>query len=113
MKTQTILYVYSSESLMGYVALHFDCEKETYILVDCWSPKIFPKMKQILALLISTYRHYNLIIPGFNNQVATAARSCWLPKRVNPNEGFVWYGKEAPLDPERSFLTMLQGDYAL
>ena len=113
MKTQTILYVYSSEGLMGYVALHFDCGKETYILVDCWSPKVFPKMKQILALLISTYRHNNLIIPGFNSQVATAARSCWLPKRENPNEGYIWYGKEAPLDPERSFLTMLQGDYAL
>jgi len=112
-KTKQVLYVSYKGEIIGYIILHIDDIKKSVILVDYWSKELVYLAKPILHNLLRKYSNMNIIIPSFNVQFERAAKNLLLIKRKSSQTGFIYNAKYKPIDLEKSFLCMLQGDYGL
>lgn len=112
-KTKQVLYVSYKGEIIGYIILHIDDKKKSIMLVDYWSKELVYLAKPILLNLLRKYSNMNIIVPSLNVQFEKAAKNLLLIKRKSPQTGFIYNAKYNTLDPDRSFLCMLQGDYGL
>ena len=112
-KTQQVLYVSYKGKIIGYIILHIDDKKKSIMLVDYWSKELSFLAKPIILNILKKYSNMNVIIPSLNFQFEKAAKNLLLIKRKSPQVGFIYYAKHKPLEPEKSFLCMLQGDYGM
>jgi len=112
-KTKQVLYVSYKGEIIGYIILHIDDKKKSIMLVDYWSKELVCLAKPILLNLLRKYSNMNIIVPSLNVQFEKAAKNLLLIKRKSPQTGFIYNAKYNTLDPDRSFLCMLQGDYGL
>jgi len=111
-KSKTIYYIYHKNEMKGFKILNA-YKKKCVMLVDYWCSDIANYAKPILKFLLRNYKDYNLIIPSYNKKFRKAAMSCLLVKRKNSIIGFIHFGKEKPIEDDRCFLTMVQGDIHL
>lgn len=112
-ETKVIYFMYKMNELLGYIILNIDDSKKSVILVDYWSSDIVKYAKSIFNFLLKTYRDSNIIVPSFDSDIVIAANNCLMFKRKNPNVGFIDCSKHGSFVVNRSFLTMLQGDYGM
>lgn len=109
--SRRVWLVYKKRALIGFVVLKIDAKKHTAVLTDYWGPEVEINFLSILKLLISENKRLNVVIPDYHENIMSAAKRLLLIRRGKPNKGFIYSGKEKPLDPDTSFLTLLQGDY--
>jgi len=114
-KSKTIYYIYSKNEMKGFIILttYLNTYKEkSVMLIDYWCPDLANYAKPILNFLLRSYKDYNLVIPSYNKKFKKAAMSCLLIKRKNPelDVNFIHFGKEKPIEYDRCFLTMMQGN---
>lgn len=112
-KTKQILYVFYQGEIVGYIILNIDEKKKSIMLVDFWSKELVYLAKPILLNLLRKYSNMNIIVPTLNVQFEKEAKNLLLIKRKSPQTGFIYNAKYKPIDLEKSFLCMLQGDYGL
>jgi hypothetical protein len=117
LKTKTIYSIYYENEMKGFVILstYLNTYKEKSImLVDYWCPDLANYAKPILNFLLRNYKDYNLAIPAYNQKFRKAAMSCLLIKRNKSQDlDFIHFGKEKPIEYDKSFLTMMQGNRSL
>jgi hypothetical protein len=119
LNTKTIYYIYYKNEMKGFIILTTYLNKykeKSVMLVDYWCPDIANYAKPILNFLLRNYKDYNILIPSYNKRFRKAAMSRLLIKRKRSNLeslNFIHFGKEKPIEYERSFLTMMQGNRAL
>ena len=66
-----------------------------------------------IEYLIKNFPNYNIIIPSYNHRFYKAAKRNYLIKRSKCSKGYISLGNENPIQIDRSFLTLLQGDFAI
>ncbi len=112
-KTKQVLYVSYKKEIIGYIILRIDDKKKSIILVDYWSKDLVCLAKPIIINILKKYNNMNVIIPSLNIQFEKAAKNLLMIKRKCPKVGFIYNAKCKPIDPDKSFLCMLQGDYGM
>ena len=115
-KSKTIYYIYYKNEMKGFIILntYLNTYKEkSVMLVDYWCSDIANYAKPILNFLLRNYKDYNLVIPSYNKKFRRAAMSCLLIKRKSPNLDLFHFGKEKPIEDDKCFLTMMQGNRQL
>ena len=112
-KTKQVLYVSYKGDIIGYIILHIDDKKKSIMLVDYWSKDLVYLAKPIIINILKKYSNMNVILPSLNIQFEKAAKNLLMIKRKCPKVGFIYNAKCKPIDPDKSFLCMLQGDYGM
>jgi len=106
-----IFYIKKDSRLLGFFVMHKS--KYSYTLVDIWGEDINRYAEHIILYLLRQTPGYNIKIPAYDEDLIKAGKKCLLIPRKKDSGGFCHIGNNTPLLQDRSYLTMLQGDYGL
>jgi hypothetical protein len=106
-----IFYIKKDSRLLGFFIMHKS--GYSYTLVDIWGEDITKYAEYIILFLLKQNPGYNIKFPAYDENLLKAGNKLLLIRRKKECGGFYHIGNNTPLLQDRSYLTMLQGDYGL